>query len=212
MNREKSIRVAVGLSGGVDSAVSALLLKKQGYEAVGVHLYCWPPKSEIEKDGLTRAEWIKKNGCRADEDKAVALKTALELDIPFKTLDFSEEYNRRVVDYFYREYEAGRTPNPDVLCNSEIKFGLFLQWALENGFDYVATGHYAKLSDSRLMIPKDKHKEIFEKYTQLEEHKYMGFGLGLAMCKMAVELHRGRIWVESEEGKGSKFSFAIQTK
>jgi len=61
-------------------------------------------------------------------------------------------------------------------------------------------------------IPKDKHKEIFEKYTQLEEHKYMGFGLGLAMCKMAVELHRGRIWVESEEGKGSKFSFAIQTK
>jgi len=159
MNREKSIRIAVGLSGGVDSAVSALLLKKQGYEAVGVHLYCWPPKSEIEKDGLTRAEWIKKNGCRADEDKAVALKTALELDIPFKTLDFSEEYNRRVVDYFYREYEAGRTPNPDVLCNSEIKFGLFLNWAIENGFDYIATGHYARLANGQLMIPKDRHKD-----------------------------------------------------
>lgn len=161
MNRGK---IAVGLSGGVDSAVAALLLKKQGYEVVGVHLYCWPPKSEIEKDGLTRAEWIKKNGCRADEDKKMALKTALELGIPFKMLDFSEEYNRRVVDYFYREYETGRTPNPDVLCNSEIKFGLFLQWALENGFDYIATGHYAKLqchgaTVPRLRIPKDKHKD-----------------------------------------------------
>ncbi len=173
MNREKIIRVAVGLSGGVDSAVSALLLKQQGYEVAGVHLYCWPPKSEVEKDmgepaesyAIRRAGWIKKNGCRADEDKAVALKTALELGIPFKTLDFSEEYNRRVVDYFYREYEAGRTPNPDVLCNSEIKFGLFLRWALENGFDYVATGHYAAIRQchsntvSQLCIPKDRHKD-----------------------------------------------------
>jgi len=138
-------KVAVGLSGGVDSAVSALLLKKAGFDVVGVHLYCWPPKSEVEKQGMTREEWIKKNGCRADEDRQMALKTALELGILFKVLDFSEEYNQRVVSYFYSEYEAGRTPNPDVLCNSEIKFGLFLDWALENGFDYVATGHYAKL-------------------------------------------------------------------
>ncbi len=145
MNRAK---IAVGISGGVDSAVSALLLKKQGFDVVGVHLYCYPAKSEVEKDGLTREEWIKRNGCRADEDKRAALKTALELSIPFKTLDFSEEYNKRVVDYFYREYEAGRTPNPDVLCNSEIKFGLFLDWALANGLDYVATGHYAKLCAS----------------------------------------------------------------
>src|SRR3989338_2266732 len=169
MNRAK-IRVAVGISGGVDSAVSALLLKKDGYEVVGVHLYCYPAKSEVEKDGLTREAWIKKNGCRAYEDKQFALKTALELDIPFVTLDFSEEYNSRVVDYFYREYEAGRTPNPDVMCNCEIKFGLFLDWALQNGFDYVATGHYALLKNSRLppkavrqelklKIPKDKHKD-----------------------------------------------------
>ncbi len=182
MNRAK-IRVAVGISGGVDSAVSAYLLKKQGYEVVGVHLYCWPPESEVisqkdkgeskeEKERL-RADWIKKNGCRADEDKKFALKTALELDIPFVTLDFSEEYNSRVVDYFYREYEAGRTPNPDVMCNSEIKFGLFLDWALQNGFDYVATGHYAKLSLRKFLnsnlqfpnnvfsinIPRDKHKD-----------------------------------------------------
>jgi tRNA-specific 2-thiouridylase len=138
-------KVAVGISGGVDSAVAALLLKEQGYDVTAVHLYCWPPKSEIEKDGISREEWIKKNGCRADEDRAYALKTALELSIPFKVLDFSEEYNSKVIKYFYDEYEAGRTPNPDVMCNSEIKFGLFLTWALENGFDYIATGHYAKL-------------------------------------------------------------------
>jgi len=145
--------VVVGISGGVDSAVSALLLKKQGFDVVGVHLYCWPPKSEIEKEGMTREEWIKKNGCRADEDRAAALKTALELGIPFKVLDFSEEYNRKVISYFYDEYEKGRTPNPDVLCNSEIKFGLFLDWAIENGFDYVATGHYAKLTCDNLCLP-----------------------------------------------------------
>lgn len=152
-------RVAVGISGGVDSAVSALLLKKAGYEVVGVHLYCWPPQSEIEKDGVTREEWIKKNGCRADDDRQMALKTALELGIPFKVLDFSEEYNERVIKYFYAEYEAGRTPNPDVLCNSEIKFGLFLEWAMKNGFDCIATGHYAKLENGKLIIPKDKHKD-----------------------------------------------------
>lgn len=152
-------KVAVGISGGEDSAVAALLLKKAGFDVTGVHLYCWPPKSEIDKDGLTREEWIKKNGCRADEDRSFALKTALELEIPFKVLDFSEEYNKRVIKYFYESYEAGRTPNPDVMCNSEIKFGLFLEWALANGFDYIATGHYAKLMDGRLMIPKDKHKD-----------------------------------------------------
>ena len=184
MNRAK-IRVAVGISGGVDSAVSALLLKKAGYEVVGVHLYCYPAKSEIEKDGLAREDWIKKNGCRADEDKKFALKTALELDIPFVTLDFSEEYNLRVVDYFYREYEAGRTPNPDVMCNSEIKFGLFLDWALQNGFDYVATGHYATLKNSKnqelkLKIPKDHWKDqtyFLWKLTQ-KELKHVLFPLG----------------------------------
>ena len=153
-------KVAVGISGGVDSAVAAKLLLDQGYEVTAVHLYCWPPKSEIEKDGLTRAEWIKKNGCRADEDRAFALKTALELEIPFKVLDFSEEYNAKVIKYFYDEYEAGRTPNPDVMCNSEIKFGLFLNWALKNGFDYIATGHYARLAYDSGHVKNRAHTKL----------------------------------------------------
>jgi tRNA (5-methylaminomethyl-2-thiouridylate)-methyltransferase len=150
----KKKRIAVGLSGGVDSAVSAWLLKRLGYEVVGVFLYCWPPRSEYlngigeiseeEKERL-RSEWIKKNGCRADEDRSWSLKTALEIEIPWKMLDLSDAYYEKVMKYFYSEYESGRTPNPDVLCNSEIKFGLFLDWALDNGFDAVATGHYARL-------------------------------------------------------------------
>lgn len=191
MNRKK---VAVGISGGVDSAVSALLLKRAGFDVVGVHLYCWPPKSEIEKDGITREEWIKKNGCRADEDRASALKTCLELEIPFKTLDFSEEYNQKVIKYFYEEYEEGRTPNPDVLCNSEIKFGLFLDWAMENGFDCIATGHYAKIekteSNVSLFIPKDKHKDqtyFLWKLTQKELARVL-FPLGDMMKSEVREI------------------------
>ena len=152
-------KVAMGLSGGVDSAVSALLLKEQGYEVVGVHLYCWPPKGEK-----------KEPGCRADEDRKSALRTALELGVPFEVLDFRKEYKKKVIGYFYDEYEKGRTPNPDVMCNSEIKFGMFLDWAMENGFDFIATGHYTRLDSgqllqgrtggmTKLMIPKDKHKD-----------------------------------------------------
>jgi len=163
MKKESKGRVAVGLSGGVDSTVAAYLLKEEGYEVVGVYLYCWPPKSEIEKDEMTRKEWMKKHGCRGDEDRQWALKNALKLGITFEELDLSEEYNKRVVDYFYDEYKKGRTPNPDVLCNSEIKFGLFLDWVLRKGFDYVATGHYAGVEEdggvSKLMRGKDEWKD-----------------------------------------------------
>ena len=135
-------RVALGMSGGVDSSVSAVLLQQQGYEVVGVYLECW-----------------KAPGCRAEEDRKDALNVALKLDIPFQVLDFKNAYKEKVVEYFFREYEAGRTPNPDVLCNKEIKFGLFYGWAMENGFDFVATGHYAQVQDGALRIPKDEWKD-----------------------------------------------------
>ena len=121
-------KVVLGLSGGVDSAVSALLLKQQGYEVDTVYLLCWSQP-----------------GCRADQDRADALKVALRLDLPFKVLDFRKEYKGEVMDYFYQEYKDARTPNPDILCNSVIKFGLFYDWAMKTGYDYVATGHYAKI-------------------------------------------------------------------
>lgn len=150
--KDKKIKIAVGLSGGVDSAVSAYLLKKAGYEVTGVHLVCWDEGPH----------------CKAREDRQDALKVALALDIPFEVLDFQKEYKKRVIDRFYADYEKGLTPNPDVWCNSEIKFGMFLEWAVKKGFDYVATGHYAKVENGeqnlevdtyRLMVPKDEQKD-----------------------------------------------------
>lgn len=124
-------RIAVGMSGGVDSSVSAALLKEAGWDVTGVFLECW-----------------RGPGCRADEDRKDALAVALQLGIPFEVLDFKETYRQKVVEYFFAEYAAGRTPNPDVLCNKEIKFGLFYDWAMQHGFEAVATGHYAQVKQS----------------------------------------------------------------
>lgn len=139
-------RVALGMSGGVDSSLSAHLLVDQGYDVTGVYLECW------------RAP-----GCRTDADRQDALKVALSLDIPFQVLDFKDAYRQRVVEYFFNEYQAGFTPNPDVMCNKEIKFGLFYDWAMANGFDYVATGHYAQVdhqaAPGELLTSADTHKD-----------------------------------------------------
>jgi tRNA-uridine 2-sulfurtransferase len=129
----KKPRVALGLSGGVDSSTCAHLLVEQGYDVTGVYLECW------------RAP-----GCRTEEDRKDALKIALSLDLPFQVLDFKQAYHDKVVEYFFREYKAGRTPNPDIICNKEIKFGLFYDWAVGEGFDFVATGHYANITHINL--------------------------------------------------------------
>ena len=138
-------KVFVGMSGGVDSSVSACLLQKQGYEVVGVHLKCW-----------------NKNGCDEKEARDARL-VANQLGIPFYVFDMEEEYKRRVVDYMIDSYRNGLTPNPDVMCNKEIKFGLFLDTALSMGADFVATGHYARLvkEDGKSFIyeAKDKNKD-----------------------------------------------------
>src|SRR5512140_726841 len=120
-------RVFVGLSGGVDSAVSAALLQKAGYDVTGVFIKVWQP------------DWIE---CNWKEERREAMRVAAHLGIPFFTLDLVDEYKEGVIDYMIAEYRAGRTPNPDVMCNREVKFGAFYRFAKEQGADAIATGHY----------------------------------------------------------------------
>ena len=149
-------RVVVGLSGGVDSSVAAYLLQRHGYEVIGLFMKNW------HDDTVTIS-----NECPWLEDSNDALMVAEKLGIPFQTVDMSEPYKRRIVDYMFREYERGRTPNPDVLCNREIKFDTFLEYALNLGADYVATGHYCRKEEIevngqtiyRLLAGKDSGKD-----------------------------------------------------
>nr|WP_317631970.1 tRNA 2-thiouridine(34) synthase MnmA [uncultured Flavobacterium sp.] len=126
-------RVVVGLSGGVDSSVAAYLLKEQGYEVIGLFMKNW------HDDSVTIS-----NECPWLEDSNDAMLVADKLGIPFQTVDLSEQYKEKIVDYMFQEYERGRTPNPDVLCNREIKFDVFMKIALSLGADFVATGHYCR--------------------------------------------------------------------
>jgi tRNA-uridine 2-sulfurtransferase len=132
-------RVVVGLSGGVDSSVAAYLLQQEGYEVIGLFMKNW------HDDSVTIS-----NECPWLEDSNDALLVAEKLGIPFQTVDLSEQYQEKIVDYMFSEYEKGRTPNPDVLCNREIKFAVFLEIALSLGADYVATGHYCQKRTSEI--------------------------------------------------------------
>lgn len=127
---KKQPRVFVGMSGGVDSSVSAALLKEAGYDVTGVFIKVWQP------------DWI---DCTWREDRLDAMRVAAQLGIDFVTLDLEDTYKKEVIDYMIAEYRAGRTPNPDVMCNRYVKFGGFFDWAMEQGADYVATGHYARI-------------------------------------------------------------------
>ncbi|POY40875.1 tRNA 2-thiouridine(34) synthase MnmA [Flavobacterium alvei] len=132
-------RVVVGLSGGVDSSVAAYLLQQQGYEVIGLFMKNW------HDDSVTIS-----NDCPWLEDSNDALLVAEKLGIPFQTVDLSEEYKEKIVDYMFNEYEKGRTPNPDVLCNREIKFDVFMKIALSLGADFVATGHYCRKGETEV--------------------------------------------------------------
>src|SRR3989344_1956164 len=142
---KKKLLVFVAMSGGVDSSVAALLLKNEGYNVVGVYMKGW---------SLT--------GC-AEEDAADARRVASKIGIPFYIFDFEDEYKKTVVDYMINGYKKGETPNPDVMCNKEIKFGLFLKKALKLGANYIATGHYARLIKNNhfttLAAAKDANKD-----------------------------------------------------
>lgn len=163
-------RVVVGLSGGVDSSVTAYLLKEQGYEVIGMFMKNWHDETVTLSDDCP---WI--------DDSNDALLIAQQLDIPFQVIDLSKEYKERIVDYMFNEYQAGRTPNPDVLCNREIKFDVFLNSAKELGADYVATGHYCrKLEHSDgsfgLIQGKDPNKDQSYFLCQLSQEQ-----LGMAL-------------------------------
>ena len=140
MNSNKNKRVFVAMSGGVDSSVAAALLKEQGYDVTGVFMKNWSD-SRFFKD---------KTMCPWAQDQEDARKAAAVLGIPFYTFDFEKEYRKQVVDYMVAGYRSGITPNPDVMCNREIKFGLFLEKALAMGADYIATGHYARVRESKI--------------------------------------------------------------
>ncbi len=160
-------RVVVGLSGGVDSSVAAYLLKEQGYEVIGLFMKNWHDDSVTISD---ECPWL--------EDSNDAMLVADKLGIPFQTVDLSKEYKERIVDYMFSEYEKGRTPNPDVLCNREIKFDVFMKIALELGADYVATGHYCRKG-----IIKDGEKEIYQLLAGKDANKDQSYFL----CQLSQE-------------------------
>lgn len=158
-------RVVVGLSGGVDSSVAALLLKEQGYEVIGMFMRNWHDESVTLSD---ECPWI--------DDSNDALLIAQQLNIPFQVIDLSVEYKERIVDYMFSEYQQGRTPNPDVLCNREIKFDVFLKAALELGADFVATGHYCQKLEKEdgsvaLLAGKDPNKDQSYFLCQLDQEQ-----------------------------------------
>jgi tRNA-specific 2-thiouridylase len=144
MKAQAQKKVYVGMSGGVDSSVSAALLKKEGFDVTGVFIKVWQP------------DWI---NCTWREDRLDAMRVAAQLDIPFITLDLEREYKEEVVDYMVSEYRAGRTPNPDVMCNRFVKFGGFYSWAMKHGADFVATGHYAQVIDGKMIMGNDQNKD-----------------------------------------------------
>ncbi|MBN2868893.1 MAG: tRNA 2-thiouridine(34) synthase MnmA [Flavobacteriaceae bacterium] len=160
-------RVVVGLSGGVDSSVAAYLLKEQGYEVIGLFMKNWHDDSVTISD---ECPWL--------EDSNDAMLVANKLGIPFQTVDLSEQYKERIVDYMFNEYEKGRTPNPDVLCNREIKFDVFMKIALDLGADYVATGHYCRKST----IEKEG-KEIHQLLAGKDDNKDQSYFL----CQLSQE-------------------------
>ncbi len=159
--------VVVGLSGGVDSSVAAHLLKKENYNVIGLFMKNWHDDSVTISD---ECPWL--------DDSNDAMLVAEKLGIPFQTVDLSKEYQERIVDYMFREYEMGRTPNPDVLCNREIKFDVFMKIALSLGADYVATGHYCQKSS----IVKDS-KEIFQLKAGADTNKDQSYFL----CQLSQE-------------------------
>ena len=162
--QSKTKTVYVAMSGGVDSSVAAALLRNQGYDVTGVFMRPWQPWPGL---------------CMWQGDREDAMRAASVLEIPFLTWDFSKEYKKEVGDYMIREYKAGRTPNPDVMCNKEIKFGLFLEKALKEGADFIATGHYIKIKNVKIKMQNgnSKFKIIYRLFQARDKNKDQSYFL-----------------------------------
>ncbi|MDB4940125.1 MAG: tRNA-specific 2-thiouridylase MnmA [Candidatus Doudnabacteria bacterium] len=162
-NSKTNKKVMIALSGGIDSAVSAVLLMQQGYQVEAGFMKNWSSTT-----GLLR------NECPWIDDRREALRVAAHLGIPMHTFDFEKQYADKVMQYFFKEYSEGRTPNPDVMCNKEIKFKLLYDKAISMGFDYLATGHYAQIKNGKLIRSKDEFKDqtyfIYNIKTEQLEH------------------------------------------
>ena len=196
-------RVVVGLSGGVDSSVAAYLLKEQGYEVIGMFMRNWHDESVTLSDDCP---WI--------DDSNDALLIAQQLNIPFQVIDLSKEYKERIVDYMFNEYQAGRTPNPDVLCNREIKFDVFLKAAMELGADYVATGHYCRRIDHEdgtvgLLAGEDPNKDQSYFLCQLSQEQIAKALFPIGELKKPevrkIALEMGLVTAEKKDSQGLCF-------
>lgn len=185
-------RVVVGLSGGVDSSVAAYLLQQQGYEVIGLFMKNW------HDDSVTIS-----NECPWLEDSNDALLVAEKLGIPFQTVDLSEQYKEKIVDYMFNEYEKGRTPNPDVLCNREIKFDVFMKIALSLGADFVATGHYCRKAETEV-----DGKKIYQLLTGADNNKDQSYFL----CQLSQEQLSKSLFPIGELTKPEVRKIALQMK
>ncbi len=202
---EKKLKVFVGVSGGVDSSVAVYLLQKQGYEVHGVFIKTWQP------------DWVP---CTWVDEKRDAMRVCAHLNIPFHFLDAEAEYKQGVADYMISEYAAGRTPNPDVLCNRIIKFGSFMRYALEQGADFIATGHYAQVkhevNEHTLCVAADEAKDqsYFLWMLTQEDLKHTLFPIGhlqkSEVRRIAEEA--GLFTAEKKDSQGICFLGAIDMK
>ena len=196
---KESKKVFVAMSGGVDSSVAAFLLREQGYDVTGAHMTCW-------------------EGCDSNEDRRDAMRVATKIGVPFHVFDFRKEYKDKVFNYMIREYAAGRTPNPDVVCNSEIKFGIFLEKAISMGADFIATGHYARHLDtecplghsvSKLLVARDSNKDqtYFLWRLKQEQLKYALFPIGdyLKFEVREIAKRAGLITADKKDSQGLCF-------